>query len=469
MMMMPAMNFTPREVSCLRAVAVLLLWGCVALPLAAGETAKPKVQLPGPADASPAVKNAKPQVRKPADFKSAHFLLHTDLPPKKAQELLRRLEVMLKLISTYWGHPPLGTIECYVVEDLAYWPEGSLAHSGRAKIQEGAGVTLVETLDRGDKIVAAKAVVYATSERGTPQHEAVHAYCGQTFGKTGPLWYSEGMAEMGKYWRPGDASVHCSDYVVRYIHSVPAKPLSEILAEDGIPRPGQRGAVSGDSWQNYAWRWALCHLLENNPNYSARFRALGSSFLTGRHVSFADAYGAMQNEIAFEYRFFLRHLDQGYRVDLCSWDWKRKFNEPSGDSPKVARVAANRGWQASGVTVSSDKRYDYSASGVWQTSKGGPEMTAGGQSDGAGRLEGVVFKDFNLSEPFALSDYGSFTPPSDGRLYLRCRDAWNELADNKGAMTVKIKFSGQGQKLPRPGRKSEEAAEEPVETTAKAD
>jgi hypothetical protein len=127
-------------------------------------------------------------------------------------------------------------------------------------------------------------------------------------------------------------------------------------------------------------------------------------------------------------------------------------------------VAANRGWQASGAIVSPGNRYDYSASGVWHTSKDGPELTADGQG-GVGQLEGVIFKDYVLSEPFALGSYGSFTPPSEGRLFLRCRDKWNELADNKGAMTVKIKLSSTGPELPRPTR----TADEPSETTAKAD
>src|SRR5262245_29165916 len=80
----------------------------------------------------------------PADYRSAHFLVHTDLPVKDAKELLDRLETMLALISRYWGRPSVGTIECYVVKDLANWPQGSLEPRGRAKIAEGAGVTQTE-------------------------------------------------------------------------------------------------------------------------------------------------------------------------------------------------------------------------------------------------------------------------------------------------------------------------------------
>ncbi|MBI3837616.1 MAG: hypothetical protein HY288_06750 [Planctomycetia bacterium] len=413
---------------------------------------KKKIELPGPSDA-PVVRIPHPQPRKPTDFKSTHFLVHTDLPSKEAHELLNRLEMMLGLISKYWGHPPVGIIECYVVKDLNVWPPGSLHPTGQAKIAQEAGVTLSESLTLGNKTVAAKAVVYAYADRGTPQHEAVHAYCSQTFGKTGPLWYSEGMAEMGQYWYHNDAGVHCHPFVVQYIRASQPKSLSSILSEQSI---------TGDSWQNYAWRWALCHLLANNTNYAARFRPLGLGFLTGQRVSFAETYGPMAAEIAFEYRFFLRHLDEGYRVDLCSWDWKRKFKEPSGGAALTSRIVANRGWQASGVLVSPEKKYDYSASGMWQLSKTAEQATADGNADGAGRLEGVIFKDFELSEAFALGAFGSFTPPAEGQLFLRCRDEWNELADNKGVMSVKIKQAGDGQPLLRPTH----TAEEPAETAA---
>jgi hypothetical protein len=424
----------------------------VALVFTPGEihasSKKKKVELPGPSDV--VQKSRTVSVAAPADFRSTHFFLHTDLAPKQARELLGRLETMLGLISKYWNHPPSGTIELFVVDDLKHWPEGSLEAAGRAKIEQKAGITMTQTMSRGKRLLAAKSVVYAVADHGTPEHEAVHAFCGQAFGKTGPLWYAEGMAEMGQYWRENDTSVHCPDHVIAYLHASRAKPIREIIADDGTTRPGNAMAVTGDSWQNYAWRWALCHMLANNTNYAPRFRPLGLGFLTGQPVSFADTYGAMMSEIDFEYEFFIRHVDQGYRVDLCSWDWKRKFRAPDGSSSIQSRIAANRGWQPSGVVVSSDKKYDYSASGGWQTAKDATALSADGAGDSRGRLEGVIFNNFTLGEPFPLGAYGTFTPPGDGRMYLRCSDAWNELADNKGQMTVKIKNSGQGNPLARP-------------------
>ena len=254
------MAFLSRVAQALLATLAIGLVFVIALSAPAADPAK-KVQLPGPSDAPPVVKTVKPSGHKPTDYKSTHYLIHTDLPSKEAHELLNRLEVMLGLISKYWAEKPMGTIECYVVKDLQNWPEGSLDPSGRAKIEEGAGVTLVDALTRGNKPVAAKAVVYATADHGTPQHEAVHAYCGQTFGRTGPLWYSEGMAELGQYWQADDMrSVHCPDYVVQYIHSTRPKPLSEIVSEDGVQRPGRpsaRAATRGRTMPG-AGRCATC-------------------------------------------------------------------------------------------------------------------------------------------------------------------------------------------------------------------
>ncbi len=384
----------------------------------------------------------------PADYESAHFLVHTDLSNKEAQDLLKRLENMLDLIAKYWARPPVGVIECYVVRDLAKWPVGKLDPHGLAKIEEGAGVTLTETLTvagpRGTRQrVASKSVVYAVADRGTPQHEAVHAYCGQAFGTTGPLWYAEGMAEMGQYWDKDDPSVHINPAVLKYLRSARPQSLREIVETHSAR------SFTGDSWQNYAWRWALCHMLANNTNYRDRFRPLGLGFLSGQKVSFEETYGAVAAEISFEYLFFVAHLEQGFRADLCSWDWKKKFKPLFGPATLTAKILAGHGWQPSGVTCTAGEEYDFAAPGTWQTSKTAKEVSADGSPSGEGRLLGVLMNEFELGEPFELGSYGKFAAPGDGNLYLRCQDPWNALDDNKGAITVKLKLAGRGAPLAR--------------------
>jgi hypothetical protein len=376
-----------------------------------------------------AVEPIQDRSRGPQDYQSSNFILHTDLESQEADDLLKRLEKMLSLVSKYWGRRNNKKIECYVVKDLSNWPDGSLHPAGRQKIAQRAGVTLTRTVSRGNQFNA-KSIVFSTADRGTAQHEAVHAYCGQMFGRTGPIWYAEGMAEMGQYWREGDRTVNCDPYVIDYLKNTHPMSLNEIV---------NGRSESGDSWQNYAWRWALCHLLANNPNYSERFRPLGLGLLTGKNVSFEQVYGSMAREISFEYLFFLEHMETGYRVDLCGWDWKGKYRVPRVGKGRAVMVKADAGWQSTRLLVSNDTQYTWSASGEWQVEDDGSMLTADGDSNGTGKLVAIVLKDeYELSEPIELGVEGTFTPPTDGKLFLRCRDRWGSLADNSGSVSVMI-------------------------------
>ncbi len=369
------------------------------------------------------------------EYTSNNFALRTDLSAVDANELLDRLEKMLARVSKYYGKPNSQMIEMNVIRDIRKWPANSIPKEAMNSILDDGGITLSVTLTQhnglGEKqIAAAKSIVWAVSERGVPQHEAVHAYCHQNFGRTGPTWYAEGMAELGQYWREKDDSIQIHDEVMRYLKNSQPKDLLEITA------PGQK---TGDSWRNYAWRWALCHLLSTNPNYAPRFKPLGMALMNDHRTSFEDVYGPMSKEISFEYLFFLKHMNQGYRSDLCAWDWKTKFQRLKGTATAQAKVVANRGWQATRVMVKEGDKIAYSATGEWELRKGDPKVEPSGDENGRGRLEGVLFTDYRLSEPFDLGASGEFEAQSDGNLFVRCRDDWCEIADNQGAVTVRFK------------------------------
>ena len=116
-------------------------------------------------------------------------------------------------------------------------------------------------------------------------------------------------------------------------------------------------------------------------------------------------------------------------------------------------VLANRGWQATGLTVATGTQYAYSATGTWRTAKDAEPVDAKGGDDDAGRLVGVLMQDYRLGEEFKLGESGSFKAPADGHLYVRCRDAWNQLADNTGRITLKIKLPAASQEAEEKGRR----------------
>ena len=53
---------------------------------------------------------------------------------------------------------------------------------------------------------------------------------------------------------------------------------------------------------------------------------------------------------------------------------------------------------------------------------------------------GILFNDYELSEPFVIPADGTFTAPGDGQLFLRCEEAWNKLSDNTGKVNLKFKL-----------------------------
>ncbi len=270
-----------------------------------------------------------------------------------------------------------GVVECYVIRNLDKFPAAAIAADGVRGVKTCGGVTLMYFHREGKRQVV-KSVVYAAARLEVVQHEVVHAYCHQTFGRIGPVWYSEGMAEMGHYWKEGDTAVHADPREIEFLRNNPPQSLANILS------PAQ---VTGDCWQNYASRWALCHFLFSNPNYSHQFRQLGRGFLAGKDVSFERTYAPMTRELFFEYLFFLQHISPGYRVDLCAWNWKKKFaGLQPGQIQKVA-IAAGRGWQPTGLSVRAGTPYEYLAAGTWQIA-GEPEAVDADGDEPASRPAG---------------------------------------------------------------------------------
>ncbi len=364
-----------------------------------------------------------------ASYRSRNFLVHTDDEPAKARALLERLERMLGIIAAYWKRPNRQIIECCVVKDLKAWPPDRLPPRALERLRQRAGITISVKRMRGKAFVT-KSLVYATADNQTTQHEAVHAFAHQMFGTSGPVWYSEGMAEMGKYWESeNDRSVRAKPAVIRYLQSTPP-PALRVLTRSG---------KTADSWQNYAQRWALCHLLANNPNYGQRFRLLGLGLLSQRPgANYRSVFGSMDREISFEFRVFLKDLAPGYRVDLCAWDWKTRFRRPRKGRTSKVTVDAGRGWQASRLTVQAGRTYSLTTSGTWQLGSEDKPVDANGDKQGRGKLQAVILDDYRLTATAGLGTKATFRPSQDGKLFLRCGDDWGSLADNSGRITVSV-------------------------------
>lgn len=364
----------------------------------------------------------------PRLVRSAHFVFCTDLTEREWVDLRNRLERMTANLERFLGRRLAGMVEGFVVKDLATFPVERIDDPmGIEKIRRGEGVCVSSTLGR-----QRRAVLYACGDTGVVQHECVHGLCHLAFGSTGPTWLAEGLAELGSYWRENDPSVALPQPVVAYLQTArPTRHLAEIAT------PG-RAAAGG--WQDYAWRWALCHLLANNPNYADRFIPLAIGLMENREgVSFESVYGPVAAELSFEYDQFLATLGNGSRPDLTAWPWQARFARLADKGQRRLRIKARSGWQASGVLVEKDLAYSYDADGQWQTTAEGLPVGGGGGPGGRGRLVAAVFNEFTLSPEIPLGPTGAFQAPASGQLMLRCHDAWTELADNSGGLTIVLR------------------------------
>jgi hypothetical protein len=239
---------------------------------------------------------------------------------------------------------------------------------------------------------------------------------------------------MANYWKEGELAVDLPAPVIGYLQHAPPRKLLEIA----VP-----GKIDSGTWQDYAWRWALCHLLAMNPNYDDRFKPLAIQLMEERPgVSFESVFGPVAKEISFEYDQFLRTVGNGYRSDLAAWPWKATFRSLRPGGKAEARVLARQGWQAGGVEVRAGETYDVVAEGTWRTGKAARPIDAGGDGDGHGRLVATVLvsdeRGFALSDEIALGSRASFRAAVTGRLHFRCADDWTQLADNDGQITVTV-------------------------------
>jgi len=400
---------------------------------------------------------------------SRHFVVYTDLSDAEASKTVANLERTLRVVSRYWARRLAGQIECYVVEDLDRWPRGALPHpAARVLLQRVGGGTQMHAVQEGSRR-RKQTRIFCRATPGIAEHEVAHAYCTQVFGTCGPDWYSEGMAQLASFHQSGDPAVSCPDKTIDTMRMSPPLTVDAVLTDRAFTAPlsatfarlsksrrlegATEEAVSGHGTWNagddevvrqaetsYAASWALCHLMSHHTRYRNRFRRMGRQLLAGQDANFNQTFAGWHAHIGFEFAFFVDHVEPGYRVDLCEWDWdSRIVSLESGESMGV-EVKAARGYQSAGIRVASGRQYTFRSTGTWKTDARSQPVTADGNPGGEGRLVGILLDAFALTAPFDMGADGTFRANQSGQLFVRCRDKWHELADNSGTVRVTLQL-----------------------------
>jgi len=192
--------------------------------------------------------------------------------------------------------------------------------------------------------------------------------------------------------------------------------------------------------------------LDRDPRYQKRFRQLpGLVRSADFRKRFEDLFRPDWPELAEQWQVFVSDLEYGCDVARTAVDFTP--GKPLPESGARVTVAADRGWQNSGLRLEGGHAYRLTASGryqvaalpqPWPCEPGGVSIRYY-----KGRPLGILLAAVRPDEgqrkaasallsPTVIGLGATLTPQESGTLYLRINDSSAELADNAGSLRVEI-------------------------------
>jgi hypothetical protein len=289
-------------------------------------------------------------------------------------------------------------------------------------------------------------------------HEGTHAFMNATLGSCGPPWFMEGIAELlathaldedkvalNRF--PGDADDVPGWGRVRLVHDALKQgrrlKIDDVLTYD---------ARAHEQVEPYGWCWAAAAFLDGHPRYQEHFRKLAV------HPDAKDFNERLRREfatdwpqLAEEWQLFVEHLEYGYDLTREAIDFRPgKLLAATGTKVKVA---ADRGWQSTGLTLEAGKGYRLRATGRFQVASDPQPWPSGPagvtirywEGKPLGMMLAAVHPEpfdpssqSSLLKPIAIGEDATIEPAITGTLYLRINDSPAELNDNAGSVEVRI-------------------------------
>lgn len=290
-------------------------------------------------------------------------------------------------------------------------------------------------------------------------HEGVHCFMYSLLGGIGPPWYGEGMAELLATHKL-DGERLTVNYFPRTIKEVPKlgriEMVREAIAHGRTKTLREIEAFDSSAHRQnepYGWCWAAAAFLDGHPRYHRRFRQM---FKDVRKPDFAAEFARRFDTdaplLAEEFQVYLANLDYAYDIPRMQLDLTA--GEALPREGRTVEIAADRGWQSSGIQLRAGQSYRITGSGRFQVAdrprpwiseaSGVTIRYVNGLPLGT-LLAAVRPDDFDpttattpLARPIPVGTSGTLTPEHVGTLYLRINDAPGELADNAGKLSVRV-------------------------------
>ena len=313
-------------------------------------------------------------------------------------------------------------------------------------------------------------------------HEGAHAAMNRVFGRVGPAWYREGMAELLGTHRLSDGKLKLP-YFPQDRKVVEHWGRIKIIQDDmrkGVVRsiPSIVNANTREFLQveSYAWSWALQSFGHAHPDFRDLFRSLQQEmYFSERGVTnkFMKEYHRRKYEMDSAWRLFLHHLDYGYDSSKETVQLSNSERSQTGLLPQVgpieknktlsAEVDASRGWQSTGIVLPAAMQLDLAASGKFRLAveenrnPGKPKIEWISEPDGVtieyyqsrplGQLLAAVVNPADdsgitsLTRPQPVGRRARIDTQKGGVLYLRINERADQLHDNDGFIRVKLRLA----------------------------
>ena len=398
-------------------------------------------------------------------YRSRHLTLYTDLPASEAEALPPLADLLVAELTAYFGEPPPnreGTpfhMTGYLLRDRTQLLETGLAPEDLPVFAHG--------LHRG-----AQFWMYDQTETAYREHlllhEATHCFMTILPGSSTAPWFQEGMAEVFATHRQNPDG----KTTFRILPQTPQEYrgfgritlIREEIAAGRFKTADQVRALPRSEFLQpaaYAWSWALCEFFSRHPSYRDRFRQVAQVGNRPRlELEFRQAFEQDAAEINDGWALFAHELTFGYDLERAVVQFERQRPQPALSSGvpngDPLLIAADRGWQSSGLPVQAGSRYALVPSGQVSLAQQPQPWMSEFQGISYEYFDGVPIGQLLVAvrsdDPRQPTDSASglltpqrvlpdrpYTAPHRGVLYFRVNDAWNHLSDNRGNYRVIVK------------------------------
>lgn len=302
-------------------------------------------------------------------------------------------------------------------------------------------------------------------------HEGTHAATNRVFGRVGPAWYREGIAELLGTHQLVDGKLVMGVFPADkklVEHWGRIRIIKDELAEGksmSIPEIVNLQARDFLNVEAYAWSWALQTFGHRHPKFAPLFNQLRTEMYLSTHgvsARFMRGYEANRLEFEIAWQVFLSQLDYGYDSSTETIS-NAPRNSAFGDAIETRQLQVDRGWQSTGLRVPPDTNIEIAARSQFQLAEE-PAKRSGNKvlpsrpwiSEPQGvtieyyqqrplgmLLAAVVNPDTldasSLARPTPIGRRGVINSGTGGVLYLRINERTDRMGDNKGKITVNMR------------------------------